>query len=136
MGAGRVARKDQLQQDMQGRRLQIDAGLVACMQTREGRAFLGWLIFDPEAGRVDHTSFTQDATGAAAPLHTAFYEGRRAVGAALRDRIIKQNPEGWLAIQSERLAEERLSASLAREAAQRERRAPGGGFEEDQVDDD
>jgi len=40
MGAGRVARKDQLQQDMQFRRQQIDAGLAASMETPEGRAEL------------------------------------------------------------------------------------------------
>ena len=130
MGAGRVARKDQLQQDMQFRRQQIDAGLAASMETPEGRALLGWLIFDLEAGRLDRTSFTQDVNGAAAPLHTAFFEGRRAVGAALRDRIIKMNPDAWLLLQGERMAEDRMAASLALEAAKREDSLQQGGFDD------
>lgn len=75
----------------QQREREIEAGLGEALATKQGRAFVRWLL--GECG-VYRTSFTGNST-------TFFNEGKRDVGLQVLARVTKDHPEAYLAMLKE-----------------------------------
>lgn len=82
--------------------------LNAVLASVEGRQFAALIIYDETLGRLEHGSFTGSS-------QTFEFEGRRAVGIALRNLLIDHAPKGYLAMEQERLTA-RMDA-MSRKAA-------------------
>ena len=124
-----MARENKFKQNEERRRIQITSGLEACLSSTEGRAFLGWVMLSQEMGRLDQVSFMVDSNGSPSPLHNANIEGRRAIAASIRDRIVSLNPELWLRVYSEFLNEARYAAGLNAAATAADQPQQEGGDE-------
>ena len=72
----------------------VDRGLAACLETREGRALLWWVLSETQFGHNPHT---------ANALNTAFNCGKVDVGLRLIARIEQVDAAGFVRMQLERI---------------------------------
>lgn len=72
----------------------VDRGLEQCLATREGRAFLWWLLGEARSGGQPHTGNA---------LNTAFNCGRIEVANILLARIGHVEPAGFVRMQLEKI---------------------------------
>lgn len=86
-------------------RLQRESDRHAIMATPEGRRFMWWLL-DEVAG-VDNGTFAGEA------LHSAYAEGRRAVGRELRTLLQAEAPASYLLMLQDELTARADRAALA-----------------------
>lgn len=72
----------------------VDRGLEQCLASREGRAFLWWLLGEARGGGQPHTGNA---------LNTAFNCGRIEVANVLLARIGHVDPAGFVRMQMEKI---------------------------------